>query len=97
MQNRLIANNKDYKRMRVEGDVASLLKTIRVITSQFETNILLYDAVDEVKRKYYRLVQGESDTNATFLKDYKAAIETVEHYGADIYKDTGLINQVIKQ
>ena len=52
--------------MRVEGDVASLLKTIRVITNQFETNISLYDAVDEVKRKYYRLVQGESDTNATF-------------------------------
>ena len=90
MQNRLIAQ-KDFETVRDNGDVASLLKYIRAISSQVETNVSIYDAVDESKRRYYRMYQGEEDTNATFLNDYRSVIDTMEHYESSIFEDPGLI------
>ena len=91
IQNRLQAE-KNYEIMLNSRDVVGMLKAIRAISSQVETNISIYDAVDEAKRRYYRSYQLEEDTNATFLNDYKSVIDTMEHYKSNIYEDTGLIS-----
>jgi hypothetical protein len=56
-----------------------------------ETNVSIYDAIDEAKRRYYRMYQGEEDTNATYLNDYRAAIDTLDHYESSIFEDPALI------
>ena len=90
MQNRIIAH-KDYEAIRDDGNVAELLKLIRTISTQVETNVSIYDTIDEAKRRYYRMYQGEEDTNATYLNDYRAAIDTLDHYESSIFEDPALI------
>ena len=54
MQNRLQAE-KNYQTMVTTRDVSGMLKAIRTISSQVETNISIYDTVDETKRQYYKI------------------------------------------
>ena len=95
MQNRLQAE-KNYQTLVTTRDVSGMLKAIRAISSQVETNISIYDAVDEAKRRYYKTYQFEEDMNATYLNDYKSVIDIIEHYKSNIYEDPGLINYEVK-
>ena len=56
MRNKL-AMSKDYVRFEAEGDVAALLKEIRRISLQIETNTSAYDALDEAKILFYTYKQ----------------------------------------
>ena len=52
MKNKL-SLSKDYTRFEEEGDVAALLKEIRTISMEIETNTPVYDAMDEATSLYY--------------------------------------------
>ena len=52
MQNKLTMA-KDFKSVDARGDVTSLLKEIRQISLEIETNISVYNAMDEAKMVYY--------------------------------------------
>ena len=58
MQNRLTADS-NFEKIFDDGDVSELLKLMRGISLQVETNIPIYNAVNEAKRRYYRMYQGE--------------------------------------
>ena len=96
MQNRLLAQ-EIYEDIQKNTNISALLKAIRAISCQVETNILMYDDVDESKRRFYKIYQGEAETNATFLNNYKAVTDTLEYYKSNIYEDLGLIDFEIKE
>ena len=76
--NRLLAK-EDYEDIHMDRNISALLKAIRAISCQVETNISIYDAVDDSKRRYYSIYQGEEETNATYLNDYRVVIYTLEY------------------
>jgi len=43
------------------------------------------------------MLQGEEDTNATFLNEYKAATNAIRHYKSSIYIDPGLVKYELEQ
>ena len=66
------------------------VRLVRAISSQVETDTLVYDAVNEAKRRYYIMYQVEEDTNVTSLKDYISNVDTMDYYKSSIFEDPGL-------
>ena len=70
MQNKLIAV-ENFSDIQLKCNVTTLLKSIRGISNQIERNTLVYNALDESKRLYYKYKQNDEDTNAKHLKNSK--------------------------
>ena len=51
MQKKLIAF-KNYEKIETDGDVTGLLKEIRGVSHQLESNTSIYDIIDEAKARY---------------------------------------------
>ena len=51
----------------------------------------MYYAQHEAIKSFYVYYQGEDDSIATHLKNFKTMIAAVEHYGGNIFYDEGLI------
>ena len=88
---------ENYEDIQKDKHISALLKAIRAISCQVETNISIYNAVDESKSGYYRIYRGEEETNATFLNNRKVVTDTLEHYKSIIYEDPDLIDFEIKE
>ena len=92
MQNKLTMA-KDFKSVDARGDVTSLLKEIRQISLEIETNTSIYDAMDEAKAMYYKYKQekNEIESNAKHLKNFKSLVEAIEHLGGEMFTDNELL------
>ena len=77
--------------MQKAGDVTTLLKDIRGISHQLETNTSVYNALDEAKRRYYTYCQGDDETNAKHLSNFKSIVQVIEHFGGNIFQDDALL------
>ena len=55
MQNRLESLD-DYDDMRKDHDIATLLKSIRMISNELQVSANVYDALDEAKRRFFTYV-----------------------------------------
>lgn len=47
----------------IDGNVVELLKKIREVCKQMNTNTSLYNLIDEVKKRYYGYQQQPEDDN----------------------------------
>ena len=56
MHNRL-ESLSDYERIRIEADLAQLLKEIRKVSNELEVSANVYDALDKANRKYFAYYQ----------------------------------------
>ena len=79
-----------YAKIEKDGDVAGLLKLIRKISRQVNTNESIYDAINEAIGKYYRYRQTEED-NETYTRNYKSNVEVTEDLGANLFKHSELL------
>jgi hypothetical protein len=91
MQNKLKAV-PNIQTLENEGNVTTLLKEIRGISHQLESNTSIYDSLDEAKRRFYAYRQGEDDSNAQHLQNFKTTVEVIEHFGGNIFYNDALIN-----
>ena len=48
-----------------------------------EENTSIYDALDQAKKNYYTYKQGEDESNAQHLINFKNLVGIVEHYGGN--------------
>ena len=72
---------KDFDSTEAKGDVTALLKEIRIIGLQIETNTSVYDALDEAHAMYYAYKQEPGESNAKHLRNFKSIVAAVEHLG----------------
>ena len=86
-----ITLSKDYVRFEKEGDVAALLKEIRRISLQMDTNTSVYDALDEAKMVYYTYRQDANESNAKHLRNFKSIVAAIEHQGGQMFADDALM------
>lgn len=96
MQNRL-ESLSDYERIRIQADLAQLLKEIRKVSNKLEVSANVYDALDEAKRKYFAYYQQNEESNMRHVKNIKDLVATIEHYGGSICDDKGLIKHEKKK
>ena len=57
----------------------------------------MYDALDEVKRKYYTYFQQTEDSNTKHVKTVNDLVATIEHSGGSVCEDAGLIEHEKKK
>ena len=69
-----------------------LLKQIKGITHQFQSNISPYEAIDEAKRQYYSYVHNNDHMDAnTYVKTMKNIVDSIEFYSGTLGEDEVLI------
>ena len=76
------------------GDTTNLINVIRRVNLQIETNTSVYEALDKAKAIYYTYRQGDEESSAKQLSNFKSIIETVKHLGGTNFTDNTLINCV---
>ena len=80
MQNKNTVS-KEFKQSETNGDVTSLLREIRRISLEIETNTSAYDAMGEAKMLYYTYKQDVHKSNATHYTNFESIVEAIEHLG----------------
>ena len=81
-----------FEKIKEKGDATSLLKEIRSVMLQIETNTSIYDATDKAKSIIYTYKQEEHESNAKHVKNLSSIIEAVSYIGGSIFEDKGLID-----
>ena len=72
---------KRFSEVDAKVDVTSMLKEVRTIMLQIETNTSVYDALDEAHTVYYAYKQDPGESNAKHLRNFKSIVDAVEHLG----------------
>jgi hypothetical protein len=81
-----------WDQMEANSEVGTLLKEIKSVTHQFQSNISIYEALDEAKRQYYTFRHHhEHMTTITFMKTLKNIVDVIEFYGGSISNDPALV------
>jgi len=92
-----LKGDTDFEKIEVDGDVLKLLKKIRGVSCQMTANTLIYDSLDEAKRKYYVYRQQPEDDNEKHLRTFKSNFDVVKHYHGCLYDNPALIEYEKKQ
>ena len=83
---------KELINFETDGNVTELLKEIRRVSLQIETNTSVYDAMDEAKSLYYNYKQEHDESNTKQLRNFKSIVEAIEHLGGTMFVDKSLID-----
>jgi hypothetical protein len=82
---------KEFLGVETKGNVTRLLKEVKVIMLQIDTNTSAYDALDEAINAYYKYKQEDRETNAKHLRNFKSIVAAVEHLGGSMFPYEELI------
>ena len=78
-------------------DCIMLLKEIKGIMYNFESQQYPVMSMDQTSVKYFTTRQGKFETLTEYYKRFKTNIEILEHYGANIWYHPSLILKEYKQ
>ena len=84
LKNKLKSNPK-YSSFDDSCNVVSLLKEIKTLSNQLEENISSYDALHQAKAKFFQYQQGEDETLADHMHNFKALCSTMDYHGGDSF------------
>ena len=90
MKNRLEVG-QGFNIIKYNGGIAKLLTGIRGVSNEAEVGSNVYDALDEIKRRYYNYYQGDNDSNMKHIQALNALVASVEHHGGNIWLDEDLL------
>ena len=74
-----LRGNEAFEKVELSGDVVELLRMVQGTCREMTTNALLYDAIDEAKKRYYTYRQQPEDGNEAHLKAFQSNTEVVEY------------------
>ena len=81
---------KNFNSFENKGVVTELLREIRRIIMQIETNTSVFNALDEAKLIFYAYRKEENESNAKYLKNFKSIVEAIDHLGGSKFTDKAL-------
>ena len=96
LHNKLKTNPK-YSTFDDNSDVASLLTEIKTLSNQLEENISSCDALHEAKVKLYQYQQGDDETLADHMRNFKALCSTLDYHGGDTFFDKEMVEIEIRE
>ena len=56
-----------------------------------EVSSNVYDALDEIKRRYYDYCQGDNDSNMKHIQALNDSVASTKHHGENFWLDEGLL------
>lgn len=74
-----------------------LLKAIKTIVFQFQSQKYLPHALHEAKRRFYMCYQGKFTTTAIYLEQFQNMIDVIQQSGGGIGDDQGIIDSLIAE
>lgn len=80
-----------------DNDGVELLKLVKTISFNFQSQKYLHQAVHEAKRRFYTQYQGKTATAQEYLEQFKNHVDVLKHVGAVIGPDTSIVNQIAKE
>jgi hypothetical protein len=88
----------DYDVFNDTVDVVALIKAIKGLTYQFESQRYHSQALHKAIRRFYRFYQTKDMSNAMFLENFQTLVTVVEDYGGTIGTDPkGAKAELIKE
>jgi hypothetical protein len=76
------------------GDGLALLKAIKDLVYNFQSQKYLPHALHESKRRFYLCAQSKFATTSTYLEQFQNTVDDIEHSGGTIGKDPGIMNSL---
>jgi hypothetical protein len=93
MKQKLEASD-DFEDIALEQNGLELLKAIKNIVFQFQSQKYLPHALHESKRRFYQCHQSKYTTTAQYLEQFQNLVDVIEHSGGSIGVDGGTIKSV---
>lgn len=81
----------DHEAVALANDGLELLKSIKVIVFQFQSQKYLPHALHEAKRRFYMCYQHKFMTTTAYLELFQNIVDVIEQSGGTIGTDSGLI------
>jgi hypothetical protein len=84
-----------YNEMSEEAGSMKLLKEIRALVYNFQSQKYAPQALHEGKRKFYLLSQDKHSTCQAYLERFQNCVDVIEHCGGSIGQEPGLMRKVL--
>jgi hypothetical protein len=85
-----------YNEMLEEANSMKLLKEIRALVYNFQSQKYVPQALHEGKRRFYLLSQDKHSTCQTYLERFQNCVDVIEHCGGSIGQEPGLVRKVLE-
>jgi hypothetical protein len=80
-----------YETLTLNGDGLALLKAIKDLVYNFQSQKYLPHTLHELKRRFYFCVQGQQTMASAYLEQYHNIVDVIEHSGGWIGDDPGIL------
>jgi hypothetical protein len=85
-----------YNKMSEEADSMKLLKEIRALVYNFQSQKYAPQALHEGKRRFYLPSQDKHSTCRIYLERFQNCVGVIEHCGGSIGQEPGLVRKVLE-
>lgn len=77
-----------------DRDGLELLKLLKDISFNFESQKKLHHAIHDTKRRFFLLSMGKTQSPTEYLEHFTTAVEMMEHVGASVLTDQGIADLI---
>ena len=83
-----------YEQLTTDGDGLALLKAIKNLVYNFQSQKYLSYALDESVRRFYLCTQGRHTTTSAYMEKFQNIVDVIEHSGGSIANHPGVLTQL---
>ena len=87
----ILEASQGFKIIKENGNIANILTEIRGVSNEIEVSSNVYDALYEIKFRYYNYYQGDDDSNMKHIQALNDLVASIEHHGESIWLNEGLL------
>eukprot|EP00978_Attheya_sp_CCMP212_P038666 scaffold193831_cov29-Attheya_sp.AAC.2 len=85
----------NYQTMESDADGIELLRMIKDLVFNFQSQKYLPLALDESKARFYYYKQGKYSTPQVYLEQFQNMVDVIEHSGGTIGDEPGVVNMIM--
>ena len=80
----ILEASQGFKIIKENGNITNILTEIRGVSNEIEVSSNVYDALYEIKFRYYNYYQGDDDSNMKHIQALNDLVASIEHHGESI-------------
>ena len=90
-----VRSNPDYATFSNAKDAIPLLKAVRAVSFNFQTQKYLPQALHKYKRRFYTMYQSKEMDCDTYLERFQNMVDVIEHCGGSVGMEPHLIDKAL--